>query len=175
VAFQTGAEGPVLINIRVTATRRGLNAVTSKLAPDVLYDATYESLQDTLDEYKRILVNKIPIDTGQTAGNIFTAIEGSTMQDLSGVVASPDFHMAVLEFGRRAGARMPPAAPLEAWCERHGIDSSAVFAIRRAIGRRGLPAHHYMQKTIEEGRKHFSVVWFRRFVESWQQTYGTDI
>jgi len=151
-----------LIDIKVQATRRGLNAVTRKLEPETLFKSAYESLQDTLDEYKRILIPKIPVDTGQTAGHIFTAIEGHSLQDLNGVVASPDFHFQVLEFGRRAGARMPPSAPLEAWCERHGIDSSAVFAVRLAISRRGLPAHHMMQKTIEEGRKHFATVWFKQ-------------
>lgn len=156
-----------MISIRVKATRRGLNAVTKKLEPEELYRRAYASLEDTLDEMKRILIPKIPVDTGQTAGRIFTHIEGTTLKDLSGVVASPDFHFATLEYGRQAGAKMPPAPPLEAWCERHGIDSSAVFAVRLAISRRGLPAHHMMQRTIEEGRKHFATVWFKRFMEGW--------
>lgn len=162
-------------SISVKATTRGINQVTKKLSSEVLMARVRESLQEALNELKGLVVKNLePLyDTGDTAGNIFTAINGTSLTDLNGIVASPDPHFAVLEFGRTAGARMPPAAPIEEWMDRHGIDPAASFVIRRAIGVRGLPAHHIMQRALDEGRKHFGTVWFKRILNGWGRGQGS--
>ena len=70
-------------------------------------------------------------------------------------------HAGVIEEGRRPGARQPPTAVIEAWLRRklrvaikegrHAQMSPSAyrgvaFVIARAIGRRGLPAHHILAK-----------------------------
>ncbi len=47
-------------------------------------------------------------------------------------------YAAVIEGGRRAGARMPPLGPIEAWANRKGIDIDPLM-IARAIASRGIP------------------------------------
>lgn len=56
----------------------------------------------------------------------------------------------VVEEGRSAGAAMPPSGVLLGWMRRHGIPESQEFVVRRAIGRKGIPAKRYMQRTRAE-------------------------
>lgn len=49
-------------------------------------------------------------------------------------------HAIYVERGRRAGARMPPLAPIRAWAVRHGMSPSAAWPIARAIAARGIAA-----------------------------------
>lgn len=49
-------------------------------------------------------------------------------------------HAVFVEKGRRAGATMPPIAPIRAWALRHGMPAGAAYPIARAIARRGIPA-----------------------------------
>lgn len=156
-----------LIGIRVETTNRGLNRVTKKLEQATLFRLARESLQETLTELQRLVVKRVPVNTGRTAENIFTQVEGYTLADLNGIVASPDTHFIVLEYGREPGKPMPPHQPIAEWAADKGIEASAVFPIRRAIGMRGLPALHIMRNAMEEGRGHFAVVWFRRFLAEW--------
>lgn len=156
-----------LFGIQVEATNRGINQVTKKLEPQVLYGKAKASLQDCLDLLKEAVVRRTPYATGETSEGIFTQINGNTLDDLNGIVASPDAHFINLEYGRRAGARMPPSAPIEEWAAAKGIERSAVFPIRRAIAARGIPALHIMQRAIEEQKPKFAIVWFKRFLADW--------
>jgi hypothetical protein len=47
-------------------------------------------------------------------------------------------HAVFVERGRRAGAAMPPIAPIRAWAIRHGMPASAAWPIARNIARRGI-------------------------------------
>jgi hypothetical protein len=49
-------------------------------------------------------------------------------------------HFAAVEFGRRAGAPMPPLARIRQWCEIRGIDPRAAYPIARKIARDVIPA-----------------------------------
>lgn len=66
------------------------------------------------------------------------------------------------EFGRRAGAAMPPLAPIAAWLRRHGRSPALAFVVARAIGRRGIPAQSFMRaakaKLLPEARRDFDQV-----------------
>lgn len=64
-------------------------------------------------------------------------------------------HAVFVERGRRAGATMPPLAPIRAWALRHGMPAAAAWPIARAIARRGIPARPTLfrpdiQKSIKE-------------------------
>lgn len=62
-------------------------------------------------------------------------------------------HAAIVEEGRRPGARMPPAGVVEAWARRRlGVSKEEAarvdFLIRRAIKRRGLRARRVLQSSL---------------------------
>lgn len=65
-------------------------------------------------------------------------------------------YLHVLEEGRRPGARMPPHEPMEIWTRRHFPGKTPeeilalTFLIRRAIARRGLPAHKMFETAFEK-------------------------
>lgn len=61
-------------------------------------------------------------------------------------------HAGVLEYGRRAGKKMPPLAPLVLWCRRKmGLSEEeakrAAFVIARKIAKDGTKPHRIMSKT----------------------------
>lgn len=170
LALETDPQGGLLVSgfgLVIQATRRGINGVTAKLTDQNLFQRAHESLEDTLKELKDIVVHNTPIARGVTTGNIYYDIQGTTLADLNGIVASPDDWFPALEYGRRAGARMPPQVDIEEWMAAVGIEQSAQFVIRRAIARRGLPALHIMRNALGEGRSHFSTIWFKRFLAEW--------
>lgn len=166
--------------IRLETTQRGINGITRKLGPEALNQIARDSLEESILELHRLVQEGTPQNTGDTAANIQFEINGSTINDLNGVVFSPDYHFKILNDGRRPGARMPPEGPIRVWMEDKGIDPvgidettgqsgrSVLFLIRRAIGRRGLPAHRIMEKALEQGRSHFAVVYMRRWMQAWR-------
>jgi hypothetical protein len=66
-------------------------------------------------------------------------------------------HAVNVERGRRAGAAMPPLAPIRAWALRHGMSASAAWPIARAIARRGIPARPVLLKP--ENQRSIKQVW----------------
>lgn len=56
----------------------------------------------------------------------------------------------VVEEGRSAGSAMPPSGALLGWMGRHGIPDTMEFVVRRAIGRKGIPAKRYMARSRSE-------------------------
>jgi hypothetical protein len=69
-----------------------------------------------------------------------------------GEIGSPLASAATIEFGRRAGSKMPPRGSLIAsgWLRRHGIPDSAEFAVRRAIARRGIRARPFLAPALAD-------------------------
>lgn len=70
--------------------------------------------------------------------------------DVRGVWGTNVSYGKVIEFGRRPGAAMPPAGALIGWMRRHGIDASAEFVVRRAIGAHGIKAVSFMKRALTE-------------------------
>jgi len=109
-------------------------------------------------------------DTGRLGASINGRIEGA-YPALTGRVGPSVNYGAFVEFGRRAGARMPPVDALLGWVRRHWSPAfvgplrqgqlrprraagrnvsdaqirSRAFALARAIARRGIPAHPFLQ------------------------------
>ena len=117
-------------------------AALAKLDPATLNQRTRAALQESISYIEALVVNAIPVNTGNTRQGVFTDVRGQTLASLRGIVASPHKHALVLERGRTPGKRMPPEGPIALWALRKlGVnDAGVVFLIRRAIGRRGLPA-----------------------------------
>lgn len=73
-------------------------------------------------------------------------------------------HAAVIEFGRRPGATPPPMKVILGWMKRKGITpkdggtlEGLAFAIARAIGRRGQPAHAVFRRHLRPKL----TIWYR--------------
>ena len=93
-------------------------------------------------------------DTRALARSITHTIEGAGL-DLTGRVGPSLNYGANVEFGRRAGAKMPPVDALLGWVVRHGLARNprrargVAFAIARKIARRGIPPRPYMATALE--------------------------
>lgn len=92
------------------------------------------------DDMRRRITAHGKVDTGayrESIGYTISDRRGNLMLEV-GPSVDNDLLGGVLEFGRRPGARMPPAGVLLPWMARHGIPEDREFVVRRAIGRRGL-------------------------------------
>jgi len=73
-----------------------------------------------------------------------------------------------VERGRGANKRMPPTQVILEWCQRHGIDERRVFAIRRAIGIRGIAPRPVL--TSEAIRSELQDIMLARLRFNWAAT-----
>lgn len=111
--------------------------------------------------------------TGELANGIFT--EGPSIRpspdgiEIRDAIFSPIPHAAIVDTGRRAGARWPPPGPIERWvqlrAQRGQLDlswtgktgreavKSAAFRIRAAISRRGLPPRGVFERAKETAER----------------------
>lgn len=138
---------------------------TPQLTEDSLRRTLTSSLLLLEADAKRSAVR----DTGRLGGSINYRIDGAYPR-LEGRVGPGVRYGSVVEFGRRAGARMPPVDALIGWVRRHWLPRgasiagarfrgrarnaawrgreaelrSAAFVLARAIGRRGIQAQPYM-------------------------------
>ena len=66
-------------------------------------------------------------------------------------VFTTDYRLRFIEKGRRPGAMMPPVnnPAFRSWTERQGIPGEQVFAVARAIGKRGIKGRFFMKKARE--------------------------
>jgi hypothetical protein len=84
-----------------------------------------------------------PVFTGELRDSI-TATATPTL----GTIRATAPHARPVEFGRRAGARMPPVSAIESWVTAHGMPAEAAFVVARAIGRRGIPPRPFLLNTF---------------------------
>lgn len=90
-----------------------------------------------------------PVDTGRLRASITPSV---TQNPLQGIIGSNVFYAPYQELGtgRFAGRsrHWPPAAALETWARRHGIESG--FVVARAIGMRGgLRPRRFLRGAVE--------------------------
>lgn len=88
-----------------------------------------------------------PVDTGRLRNSIVSRVEAGG--DVRGIWGTNVAYAIVMEEGRAPGSAMPPQGALLGWMGRHGIDASAEFVVRRAIGRRGIRALHFFRRAFD--------------------------
>lgn len=112
------------------------------------------------------VVSRTPVDLGTARNDIALDVFGTGL-GITARVAGHMEYLATLEFGRKPGKRPPPYESLLPWVKRHPAapagfltakgnrsnrkpptDESRAFLIARAIGRRGLPAHHMFEEGL---------------------------
>lgn len=142
---------------------RQWRAAVERLGPERATRRARAAMDESLGYLQTEVRQRMPVDTGLSRGSVMTDLRGRALSELYGVVASPLEHIGTLEHGRRPGAAMPPVAPIEAWARRHGLGGLG-FVIARAIGRRGLPAHHMFRDAAQKGAAVVGRI-FRRHLE----------
>lgn len=90
---------------------------------------------------------RAPYDSGTLAKSIVSEVRPA-VGGVTGLVTVQASHARAVEYGRKPG-KMPPVDALRPWARRHGIPDEAVFAIARAIGRRGTKPQPYFEPAIE--------------------------
>jgi hypothetical protein len=99
--------------------------------------------------------SNVAYDTGRLAGSITHTITGAG-PTLEGRVGPSVRYGASVEFGRRAGARMPPVDALMGWVGRHprgrGTRRQQAFALARSIQRRGIRPRPFLRPAYRSNR-----------------------
>lgn len=112
-------------------------------------------------ELKRSLLNiqngakkRVRVDRGGLRNSI---AHETSENGLVGRAGTNSEHGPANEFGRRAGAPMPPVSEIRDWAKRKGIKDPdrAAYPIARAIARRGTPAAPFLFPSFEEERPEF--------------------
>ena len=139
----------------ITATVQGADALDRKLAQVTPVTARLlrRELTASLLLIEADAKAHVAQDTRALARSITSRVDGIGL-DLAGQVGPSLNYGANVEFGRRAGAKMPPVDALLGWVVRHGLARSpkqargVAFAIARKIARRGIPPRPYMAPAL---------------------------
>ncbi len=131
------------------------------IAWEEVFLLAHEAMREIIGMLRREVMARTPIGaSGNLRGNIYTGIKGISPQVLRGVVASRTPYARYVEFGRRAGGRMPPwreGTSLYRWVA-HKLDppdgqiESVSFLVARAIARRGIPASRMFARAFEQNQ-----------------------
>lgn len=102
-----------------------------------------------------------PVFQTRLRNSIVSKVTGSFPNSLQAkvgsTIAKKEVYPAVMEFGRKPGAKMPPPSALERWV--HLVlkvpterARGVAFVVARAIGRRGIKGKKFMQKGFEQSK-----------------------
>jgi phage gpG-like protein len=137
---------PVDVDIEVKGlieTQRNMEQTTAKLHGAPMLEAMRDS---TLYVQRDAKINA-PVDTGILRASITPEVT-SQGTEVMGIVGSNVVYAPMQELGTKPF--WPPAAALEVWARRHGMDA---FLAARAISRRGLKAVKFLQNAFETNRE----------------------
>lgn len=95
-----------------------------------------------------------PVDLGAFRKSIFyrTTRRGLLVEGEVYATDTPDGKVAVIEYGRLPGRKMPPSGVLLGWMSRHGWDPRKEFVLRRAIGEHGIKGKFPFRKAFAKNR-----------------------
>ena len=143
-------------------------------APPIAWEEVFrlarEAMAEVTEMLRREVMTRTPIGaSGNLRGSIYTEIKGEDPQVLRGVVASRVPYARYVEFGRRAGGRMPPwreGSSLYRWVAHKlkppdGYIERVSFFVARAIVRHGTSGHRMFARAFEENQSRID----RRFGE----------
>ncbi|MCY4383922.1 MAG: HK97 gp10 family phage protein [Nitrospinae bacterium] len=121
----------------------------------------HESMAEITGMLRREVMTRTPIGaSGNLRGSIYTEIKGENPRVLRGVVASRTPYARYVEFGRRAGGRMPPwreGTSLYRWVAHKlgppdGSIERVSFLVARSIARHGIPGRRMFARAFEENQ-----------------------
>lgn len=125
--------------------------------------AQYEAAQQIMRDEVRIGITRsviqieadakrlVPVDTHTLQRSITHEVQASGT-DVIGRAGSNLVYAPVVEYGRSAGAAMPPPSALTGWMRRHGMDEKYAFVLARSIARRGTRPKPYLKPALDKNR-----------------------
>lgn len=119
--------------------------------PRIVLDETRTGITRSVIQIEADAKRIVPSDT-HTLQRSLTHEVTTQGQNVTGRAGTNLTYAPVVEKGRSAGAAMPPQGALLGWMRRHGIDASAEFVVRRAIGRRGTRPRPYLKPALDKNR-----------------------
>lgn len=137
----------------MTATMRleGERELAAKLTKEAIAGGPARRLLDR----SRIVVQGnargfAKVDRGRWRNSIQSETDTATFPEWAVVGSNLDY-APYADLGRKPG-RMPPHDVIAAWVARQGMPPSAVFPIRRAIGRRGVKGDHALERGLDASK-----------------------
>lgn len=114
-----------------------------------------------------------PRDSGGLVNSIVSEV--APLQGRVHIIGAYQSHRArIIEFGRGAGKKQPPASSLALWASRHGFgsDKRGIFLLARSISRRGIKGRFFikrariltrrqMPRIVEQMGKEAEAIWGR--------------
>lgn len=139
---------------------RGFDEQLKKLKD---YDRVSDKyITEAMNKSGLLLVSKIkpltPVYRGALRNSIGSEVIHESATSIVGRVGSSlksEQYPAVMEFGRRPGAKMPPPDALERWVHLKlgTVEGSGVgFVIARSIARKGIKGKRFMKRGWEAGK-----------------------
>lgn len=133
----------------------GLTQLQAKLSPALYTEAVSRLVNGLAMTGERVARENAPHAPNQPgATNALARSIVSEVRPMSAVVYSPLVYARTMEYGRPAGARMPPPNALEGWARRVGMlngktdkqVTATLFALARSIGKKGTRGYFYFAK-----------------------------
>ena len=101
-----------------------------------------------VDELKFQIAEKDKFATGNLADSMYHEVKSADGKVLIAVIAADYFRF--VDRGRRPGAKMPPAAPINKWLRVKGLPLRLSFVIRRSIAKKGIKGIFILNPTIKK-------------------------
>ena len=146
---------------QITVKLFGFDKLTSafRSAPHWLGEEVGKGMSQSALAVQRESAMLAPVDTGRLRASITTEVDKGVIPKWAKVGPSVNYG-AYVEFGRRPGRMLPPAALLP-WLKRHGMPASAAFVVARAIAKRGIKPKPYMQDGYKAASRTIDRIWVR--------------
>ena len=106
-----------------------------------------------VDELKFQIATQDKFATGNLADSMFHEVRGADGKAVIMVFAADYFRF--VDQGRRAGAKMPPKAPIVKWLRVKGLPVRLEFVIRRSIAKKGIKGIFILNPTINKITEEF--------------------
>ena len=121
------------------------------------------AMKDLGEEVVKELIKQLLKADKKASGNLIRSIDYRLIEatDEFLLTISADSYLAIIDQGRRKGAKQPPTSAIIPWMKKRGIkgrdkkgrfitDKSTAFLIARSIKRNGIKPTNVIRKTIDE-------------------------
>lgn len=133
-------------------------AATYKGGDRIVLDETRRGITRAVVLIEADAIRLVPVDTHTLQRSLTHEVTVSG-RDVIGKAGTNVEYAPVVEFGRSAGAAMPPPSALVGWARRHppgpdfkGGEASWAFVLARAIARRGIRKRPYLKPALDKNR-----------------------
>lgn len=153
-----------LVEITVGIDLSSVRPLLDKLTPEQLGNRARAAMGESLGYLQAEIQKELPRGgTGILKGTLFTETRGTRLDDLRGIVASPQKYAVVVEKGRRPGAKMPPVAAIELWARRVLGVTGLGFVIARSIAKKGIKPRPIFETVAKRGQSVVQRIFLKHF------------